>query len=193
MKHFKKLKGKKCSLSPIAPSDAEQYCKWLNDMEVGIFLEIAHQQLSLEKEESILKQMANRGDTIFGIIDNKTEKLIGNCGLHNLDHLNRKAEFGIFIGDKKMWGRGYGTEATQLILDYGFNILNLHNIWLRVFSYNERAFRSYEKCGFKAIGRRREVKIIGGIKYDEILMDLLATEYKSIYIKKIIENKCSKK
>ncbi|MCK4312444.1 MAG: GNAT family N-acetyltransferase [Candidatus Cloacimonetes bacterium] len=187
MKYFKKLIGKKCYLSPLNLEDAKQYTKWINDLEVTKYLLLICQQITLEKEQEILADMSKKGVQIFGIIDLKSDKLIGNCSLFKINHLNRKADFGIFIGDKKFWNKGYGTEATKLILDYGFNILNLNNIMLEVFSFNKRAIKSYEKIGFNTIGKRRESRIIGGKKYDEIYMDILASEFESIYIQKVME------
>jgi RimJ/RimL family protein N-acetyltransferase len=188
MKYFKKLIGEKCYLSPIRIEDAEQYCEWINDMGVAKFMVFSTQQIGITKEKAILEDMIKRGAQIFAIIDKEKDELIGNCSLFDIDHLHRKAEFGIFIGDKNYWGKGYGTEATKLLLDYGFNILNLNNIMLRVYSYNKRGIRSYEKCDFKVIGSRREVKIIGGKKYDEIYMDILASEFKSVYVNRILES-----
>ena len=189
MKYFKKLIGKKCYLSPISVDDAEQYCEWINDAEVNKFMVFSSHQIGVEKERIILEDMIKRNAQIFAIIDIEKDELIGNCSLFDIDHLNRKAEFGIFIGNKTYWGKGYGTEATMLILDYGFNTLNLNNIMLRVYSYNKRGISSYEKSGFKVIGNHREAKVIGSKKYDEIYMDILASEFKSIYIKKIMDQK----
>jgi RimJ/RimL family protein N-acetyltransferase len=73
------------------------------------------------------------------------------------------------------------------MLDYGFNVLNLNNIILKVYSFNIRAIKSYEKVGFKLIGLRRQARIFGNKKYDEIFMDILAEEFESKYIKKILQ------
>ena len=95
----------------------------------------------------------------------------------NVDSVHQQAELGIFIGEKDYWDKGLGTEAVKLLLDYGFNLLNLHNILLKVFSYNERAIKCYKKVGFKEIGRRRESREIASQKYDEIYMDILSSEF----------------
>ncbi len=187
MKYFKKLIGTKCYLSPINIEDAEKYCDWLNDLEVGINLLTFSQQLSLEREKNILEDMVKNNSLIFAIIESDSDKLIGNCSIFSVSQLNRKAEVGIFIGDKHFWGKGYGTEALSLLVDYGFNILNLNSILLEVFSYNDRAIKCYKKVGFKEIGRRREALIRAGKKYDEIYMDILAAEFKSIYINKFMK------
>ncbi len=184
MKYYKKLAGKKCYLSPINVEDVDQYCIWLNDLEISYNLLIFNQQLSLEKEKMILQDMIKNNAQIFAIVDADSDKLIGNCSIFRINERNRKAEVGIFIGDKNYWSKGYGSEALSLLIDYGFNILNLNNIMLEVFSFNKRAFSSYKKVGFKEIGRRREAIIFAGEKHDEIYMDILANEFESIYIKK---------
>jgi len=184
MKYYKKLIGEQCYLSPINVEDADQYCIWLNDLEVSSNLLIFSQQLSLEREKSILQDMIKNSAQIFAIVDATNDKLIGNCSIFRINERNRKAEVGIFIGDKNCWSKGYGSEALSLLIDYGFNILNLNNIMLEVFGYNERAIKAYKKIGFKEIGRRREAIIFAGDKHDEIYMDILASEFESIYIKK---------
>jgi len=186
MKYFKKLIGEKCYLSPISMEDAAQYSEWLSDIEVGIDLGVFSMQLSLLKEEKILQQMIDKNEYVFGIIDKETDTLIGNCGLHNVNNVDGRAEFGIFIGDKLYWSKGFGKDATQLILDFGFNILNLHAIYLQVFEYNLAAIKLYKQVGFKKAGAFREAKLIGGRKFDVILMDILAEEYTSVFIKKKI-------
>lgn len=183
MKYFKKLIGKKVYLSPINVEDAEQYCQWLNDFEVAQNLLIFDQQLSLEKEKVILNNMQKNDAQVFSIVDLKTDKLLGNCSIFRINLRNRKAEVGIFIGNKEFWNKGYGTEALSLLVDYGFNILNLNNIMLEVFDFNQRAFKAYQKVGFKLIGKRREAIILAGKKHDEIYMDILAEEFKSPFIK----------
>ena len=93
-------------------------------------------------------------------------------------HFN-SSEFGLLIGEKECWGKGYGTETTRLMLDYGFTCLNLHNIMLRAYSFNERGLRAYRRAGFQEIGRRREAIRLAGRVHDEVLMDCLATEFES--------------
>jgi RimJ/RimL family protein N-acetyltransferase len=93
---------------------------------------------------------------------------------------------GIVIGEKSRWGQGYGQEAVKLLLDYGFSLLNLNSVMLGTFSFNQRALRCYEKVGFKMIGRRRDARIIAGEKHDMILMDILAEEFESPFVKGLL-------
>lgn len=174
MKYFKKIEGERIYLSPMNEEDYEKYTAWINDLEISLNLGNAHQIYTLTKEKEILKEISENS---FAIIEKKNDKLIGNCGLIDIEHVTRKAELGIFIGEKEYWDKGFGTEAIKLLLDYGFNLLNLHNIMLEVFSFNKRAIKVYKKIGFKEIGRRREAREIAGKKYDEVFMDILSHEF----------------
>ncbi|MDR0301163.1 MAG: GNAT family N-acetyltransferase [Treponema sp.] len=174
--YYKKLVGKKCYLSPIDLNDAEKFTEWLNDLEVTTNLGPLYSGIiNVEGEKEILKDLSQKHN--YSIIDIETNELIGNCGFLEIDNVNQIAEIGIFIGNKKFWGKGYGTEALVLLIDYGFKALNLHNILLKVFSFNERAMKCYEKVGFKIIGKRREALNRGDKKFDAIFMDILYDEF----------------
>ena len=83
------------------------------------------------------------------------------------------------IGDKDEWSKGYGTEAARLIIGYGFNTLNLHRIYLRVFAYNKRGQRAYEKLGFVKEGVAREDHFFDGQYYDATTMSILENEWRN--------------
>jgi RimJ/RimL family protein N-acetyltransferase len=173
--HFKKLTGKKCYLSPMDTDDAELYTKWLNDLEVTMYLDFYGSAISLQSEKDLLPKLSKEHN--YSIVDIETDLLIGACGYMGVDHLNQIAEMEIFIGDKEYWGKGYGSEAVELLLDYGFKSLNLHNIMLRVYSFNERALWTYTKIGFKVIGKRREALRRDNQIFDTIYMDILSDDY----------------
>lgn len=177
VKYFKKMVGERIYLSPINVDDMEKYTEWINDLEISINLSTASEVYSIEKEREILEKISKEGYN-FAIIDLNKDEVIGNCGLLDVNMCHRSAELGIFIGNKNYWSQGYGAEAINLLLNYGFNLLNLNSIILRVHSFNKRAISCYKKCGFKEIGRRREAYIVGGRKYDDIFMDILASEFK---------------
>ena len=188
MTYYKKLVGEKCYLSPISLEDAEKWTEWDSDLEFAIPLgEEAFMIFSLDKTKEIISNIIKKQDPVFSIIDLETDTPIGRCMLFSVDPINRKAMLGIGIGKKDYWNKGYGLDATKLLLDYGFNLLNLNNIMLGVYSYNQRAISCYRKIGFKEIGRRRRAKIIGGRMFDEVLMDILAEEFESVYVNKFIE------
>ncbi len=174
MKYYKKLVGKKCYLSPISIEDVGQYTEWLNDLEVTKTLSIFSMNISYNSEIEILERVSKEHN--YAIIDLENDKLIGNVGLTDINHLHRTAEIGIFIGDKSYWNKGYGGEAMKLLLKYSFSYLNLRNVMLRVFAYNERAVRCYEKIGFKVIGKRRSSIQFDMKEHELILMDILNDE-----------------
>jgi RimJ/RimL family protein N-acetyltransferase len=109
----------------------------------------------------------------------ESDKLIGGTGLHDLDWTNRHSGFGIFIGDKEEWGKGYGTQATQLVIDFAFARLNLHRVWLHVYEYNERGIRAYEKVGFQKEGILRQSRYFDGKYWDTIVMSILRPEWEA--------------
>ncbi len=173
--YIKKLIGTKCYLSPMELSDAPKYAAWLNDLDVAVFTQIADKSLSVDKERDILAAIGKEHN--YGIVDAATDTLIGSCGLMDIDALNRCAEIGIVLGDKSYWGKGYGTEALRLLLDYAFRYLNLHNVMLRVYDYNPRGIACYEKVGFKTIGRRRGAIMRNLAAHDVVYMDIVAADF----------------
>ncbi|HEY6057598.1 MAG TPA: GNAT family protein, partial [Candidatus Limnocylindrales bacterium] len=105
--------------------------------------------------------------------------LIGTCAFSQLDGDNGSALYHITIGEKEYWGRGYGTEATELMLEHAFSRLGLHRVALTVFSFNERAVRSYRKVGFVIEGRAREAIWRDGRYWDEISMSVLEDDWRA--------------
>jgi RimJ/RimL family protein N-acetyltransferase len=187
MSYYRMLVGKKCYLSPCLPEDAEHWAEWFNDLQVTIPLgDEAYTPTSVEREQEAIREILEDNSHVFSIVHLKTNQAIGRCMFFNVDEVNRAAMLGIVIGEKSHWDQGYGQEAVSLLLDYGFNLLNLNSVMLGTFSFNERAIRCYEKVGFQLIGRRREARIIAGQKYDLILMDILADQFESPYIKPML-------
>ncbi len=184
MKYFRKLIGDKCYLSPVSLDDVEKYTEWINDMETGQFVLFASGVYDIDKERLTLEYLM-KNSIIFAIVDKDTNKVIGNCGIHNKSEVHRTGTFGIFIGDKSYWSQGYGAEATMLILDYAFNLLNLNSINLDVVAFNARGIKCYEKCGFKYMGKRRDGIFMAGSYHDVLIYDILASEFESPYIKKL--------
>ena len=182
MKYFKKLVGERIYLSPRSTEDAEIFTEWLNDFETTDYLGRSWCLTSLEGEKKYLEENNNK-EASFVIVTLEKNQMIGTVSLEDINSINRTATLGIFIGDKNFRGNGYGTEAIRLLLDYGFNYMNLNNIKLDVMEFNERAIKCYEKCGFKEYGRRRKASFINGKYYDRIEMDILSEEFKESYIK----------
>ncbi|MCG8569655.1 MAG: GNAT family N-acetyltransferase [Spirochaetes bacterium] len=175
MRYYKKMVGKKCFLSPIFLEDAEKITAYLNDLEVTNTLQIATKNISLFQEKEILPKLVKEHN--YAIVDLQTEKLLGICGFNDYNAIHRNCEIGLFIGNKDYWGKGYGEEAMCLLMDYGFRFLNLRNIMLRLYDFNNRGLKCYKKIGFKEIGRRRKAVMRNMQEADEIYMDILSEEF----------------
>jgi len=172
---IRKLVGEKCYLTPMRIEDAEKYATWLNDLEVVRYTQFAGQVISIAKEQEILAVLAKEHN--YGIVDKKTNELIGSCGLMNLNQLNQTAEIGIIIGNKDYWNDGYGREALALLIDYGFKYLNLENIMLLVYAFNQRGIACYRSLGFKIMGERRNALRQECQQYNIIYMDLIPEDF----------------
>lgn len=177
MRHYKKIQGRNVYLSPMHSDDIEKIAEWLSDIEISRGLSLASKIFTLESGRASLQSVDS---DFFSIVTQGGDRLIGACGYWNTDSTQRQSEVIIMIGDRNHLGKGYGTEAMNLLLEFGFNVRNLHSIRLRVYSFNERGIRSYEKCGFKPAGRLREAGRINGEYYDEINMDILEQEYRAL-------------
>jgi RimJ/RimL family protein N-acetyltransferase len=118
----------------------------------------------------------------FSIHNLGDDKIIGTVDLSGINWTARDASLGIGIGEKDFWGKGYGTDAMNLILRFGFESLNLNRIWLTVFEYNERAYRCYERLGFTTEGRQRQVLNRFGKRWDMIFMGILRSEWEAMQV-----------
>lgn len=183
MKYFKKLVGENIYLSPMNVEDSEVYLKWMSEFNVTDCMGLSSELMNLTSEQNWIEESLKKMKLQFAIVDLETDKLIGNCGFEDINQIRRTATIGLFIGDEEHRSKGYGTQILKLLLDYGFNYLNLNNIMLEVFSFNERAIKTYTKLGFKEIGRRRESYFLNGKYYDEVFMDMLNVDFKESYIK----------
>jgi RimJ/RimL family protein N-acetyltransferase len=131
------IAGDLVALGPLRRDLLPLYQRWINDLGTMRTLGLAPLPMTSEKEQDWYdRQSKTEDDTPFTIYERETLRPIGNTGLHGVDHRNRSATFGILIGEPECRGKGYGTEATRLMLDYAFSALGLHNVMLTVFEFN---------------------------------------------------------
>ena len=172
--------GNHIRLRHVECEDLPFFVRWLNDPEVILGLAM-HTPLSQAEEdrwfEDTLKRDVDERPLVIEVQVEDIWKMIGNCGFFNIDWRNRSAELGIFIGDKTLWNKGFGTEVMQLLLRHGFTTLNLHRIYLRVFENNFRAIRTYEKAGFTHEGRMRQAEFRDDKYLDVLIMSVLRPEW----------------
>ncbi len=174
------IEGQLVALGPYRRDHIPIYQAWINDFGTIRTLKLPPGPMTVEQETAWYDAMATSSDTAsFVIYERSTWRPIGGTNLHQIDYRHRTASFGIMIGVENCRGKGYGTEATRLTLDFAFTALGLHSVMLTVYAFNLAGQRTYAKAGFKEIGRRRECRWMGGRFWDEIYMDCLAGEFVS--------------
>ncbi len=176
MKYYKKILGDRIYLSPINTDEVDSYLKWMNDESVAVPFGQYHRIVSSKNDMKWLYE-PNSDMHRYAIVLIKDDILIGNISLHNIDHLNRNAFIGIFIGEKEQRGKGYGAEAIRLILNYGFKTMNLHNIMLTVHADNYEGISCYKKVGFREVGRLHEWIFKDGKYVDKIYMEMMKRDF----------------
>jgi diamine N-acetyltransferase len=147
--------------------------KWINDPEIIQFTNYYRPISEMEQKDWFEAIHKNKNQFVFGIEELSTNKLIGTCGLYDYDSVNSKAELRMKIGDKSQWGKGYGKIALNQLLDFGFQDLNLHRIWLKVLEDNEAAVNLYKKFNFVIEGNLKDDMFIKGHFKNVILMGLI--------------------
>ncbi len=171
------IKGEKVILRPIRLSDAPRFVKWFNDPKFNKFMLV--RKATLREEIKWIKDLAKKKktDLVFAI-ETESGNHIGSVGLHQINKEYGHATLGIMIGGRRYWNKGYGTDASRAIINYGFKKMKLHRIGLDVYEYNPRAIKVYKRLGFKIEGRKRELTKLNGKYYDAFYMGLLGSEWK---------------
>lgn len=171
------LRSARLYFRPLEREDAPRLAAFVNDPDVRRTV-LTHRPMSVGAEEAFLAALPNSlNDVMLGIVLRELGELIGVTGLHRLDWRDRRGDLGLLIGDKEEWGKGYGTEATRLMLDYAFGTLNLNKVTLEVFSNNPGGLRAYEKAGFQREGLLRQQHFIEGRYVDGIVMGMLREQW----------------
>ncbi|MFA6421863.1 MAG: GNAT family protein [Candidatus Buchananbacteria bacterium] len=174
------LKGKKIILKPINLKEAPSFVKWFQDEEVIKFLGRQNKGLTLVKEKQYIKKIAENKEQVLWSIYTKDGVHIGSTDLHSLSKENKKTEWGIMIGDKNYWNKGYGQDVLKTIIKYSFNTLKLNRFGLSVYEGNIGGIKCYAKCGLKKEGIKRQSIYRYGRFWDEIIMAMLKSDYKKL-------------
>ncbi|MGE5251478.1 MAG: GNAT family N-acetyltransferase [Bacteroidota bacterium] len=180
------LKGRLVRLSAMDAEEMSKYfAAWNRDSELMRLMDsgpsVPHS--AKKSKEWLEKQLNELGQARYWFTIRALEDgcLLGDIELEITDWNRREAFVGLGIGPSEFRGKGYGTEAMQLALEYAFLELNLNRVTLNVFEYNPRAVRSYEKAGFRHEGRMREALFREGRRWDLIYMGILRQEWMEKY------------
>jgi RimJ/RimL family protein N-acetyltransferase len=175
--------GQRVYLRPLEKSDInKRYLAWINDSEIGKFLEVNLFPTTKNELLDYYKQIKrNRTNLIFAIVTKDKNRHIGNIKLGDINYIHRYADLGIMIGEKDFLGKGYGREAVLLLLDYAFNRLNLNKVILAVYSNHKIAIKCYSRIGFKIEGRIKDLLYFQGKYVDKVLMGISRSEFNKLY------------
>ena len=177
--HHPFIIGEKLYLRGLERSDLEgDYFDWLNDREVTKFIDSGDFPNNMERMEEYYRNIALSHDNVmFAIIDKESDKHIGNIKLGPINWIRRMATLGIMIGDKEFWGKGYGTEAIRLVLDYAFKRLNLQEVSAGVATVHQPSIRAFEKAGFEIEGRVKGQFFLDGEYYDSLYLGVTKDDF----------------
>ncbi|HID40454.1 MAG TPA: N-acetyltransferase [Calditrichaeota bacterium] len=171
------LIGKKIYLR--APTDGDEYIYALseNNPETRHFLYYGFPTSPGQKKEKIESMVNDQHTVLFTICSKEPDKPIGNTAFVRIDWIGRMGTFYIAIAEKENWSKGYGSEATRMMVNYAFDTLNLNRIQLHVSKENQPALNTYRKIGFKEEGTLRQAMYFDGRYIDFYLMAILKEDF----------------
>ena len=178
------LAGRLVRLGAREPDEVGRaFARWERDSEYHRLLDNDPNHLWSVRQYQTWQRAEQENESLdqftFAIITLADNRLVGFIGMGGFQWSHGEAWVGIGLGERDDWGKGYGTDAMQVILLYAFRELNLFRVTLGVFSYNPRAIRSYEKAGFTVEGRVRQIVARDGQRSDEIVMGILRSEWET--------------
>jgi RimJ/RimL family protein N-acetyltransferase len=175
--------GEHVALGPMRHDLIETYHRWFNDFRMLRTTGASAQPQTVETVEAQYASLATPEQdphgVSFTIYCSSDWAPIGSTRLVDVDFHHATAEFVIFIGEPLERGKGYGTEATRLMLNYAFTALGLRNVLLKVYEFNLAGQHAYRKAGFREFGRRHRCHFMGGKFWDVIYMECLAADFQS--------------
>ncbi|MDU2662033.1 MAG: GNAT family protein [Clostridioides difficile] len=176
------LKGTRVGLRELTPNDVTgNYGRWLNDKEVCKY----NSHLRFPYTNDMLKQYVSnvngsKENLVLAVIEMESREHIGNISLQNINYIDRSAELALLFGEKMYWGKGFAFEAATLIIEHGFNEINLERIYCGTSSQNERMQHLASRLCFTKEGLRRKAIFKGGAYYDIVEYGLLKDEFNSM-------------
>lgn len=170
------LQGPTVRLEPLTATMLEDYLHGLGDPEVQR-LTGTHAVFDRASVAQWLSSRASQHDRAdWAVVRLDDGAFLGEAVINDVDPDNESASYRVWLAGPASTGRGYGTEATRLVVDFAFDQLQLHRLALEVHEHNPRARRVYEKCGFTVEGRLRAALLWRGHRYDTLVMSMLSTD-----------------
>ena len=170
------VKGDRLRLEPVGPEHFDGIWEMLNDAE-GARMTGSTRTFEEEFARSWVATRQDHDDRAdFAIVRLEDDEVLGEVVLNELDADSARCNFRIGLRGPEVFDRGYGTEATGLVLDYAFDTVGLHRVELEVYDFNGRGQRCYEKAGFVQEGVLRESRFLDRRWVDTVVMGILRTD-----------------
>lgn len=174
------IETKRLILEPISIKFcSDEYVNWLNDKEIYKYLDNGGNYTKAALQDYLIKYTKNTV-LFWAIIVKETQKHIGNIKIDPINYRNQIGEYGILMGDKQNWGKGYAKEASIAVINYCFKNVGLRKIVLGVIKDNTAAINLYNTLGFKLEGTYRMHGIYEGKFCDSIRMAIFNEEDPSV-------------
>lgn len=173
------IKGKGIYLKLLNSDDATSaYLNWMEDNEVTQFLESRWKSYTLDELKAYIEE-TNDGlnNFLFGIFQIESKEHIGNIKIGGINQIHRYADIGILIGNKKMWGKGYATEAINLITNYAFNELNLNKLIAGIYVINKGSYKAFMKANYEEAGTLKRHSFCNGKYIDIVLVEKIKDSF----------------
>lgn len=181
------IEGEAVALGPHRRDLLPLYHRWMNDFEVSRTSGLVFYPLTREAVDAWYERVADNTRAVeFTIYERASLRPIGITGLAEIERHHGTAEFWITLGARDCWGKGYGSETTRLMLEYGFTAVGLENIMLKVHSFSERSVALYRRAGFQLIGCRRNAIRAGNRRYDDVYMDCISGEFQGSALRALL-------
>lgn len=167
------VRGARVGLGPLRRDLVGEYQRWYNDVSTGETLGLSWPTTFEQELASFERRVTDTREIYFTIYELESLRPVGISNLYDIDARHSRGCFGVTIGAAECRGKGYGTEATRLTLDYAFNVYGLQNVMLTVYEFNVGGIRAYERAGFREFGRRQRCSRMGQKLWDIIYMQCL--------------------
>jgi ribosomal-protein-alanine N-acetyltransferase len=175
------LPGKGLYLRPLRLTDADgPWPSWLNDQAVTQFMSAGTWPITREDQIAYFQSTVGARHTlVLAICLAEDGRHVGNVALNSIDFINRRAELGILIGDRKAHGQGIGAQAIKLLSGHAFDRLNLHKVWARVEEGNTSAFKAFVAAGFEHEATLKEEILHHGTWHNSLYLGFLAARHRA--------------
>ena len=185
------LKGNITSLRAIEKKDLKSLMNWRNKPSFRQFFR-EHREINIYNQNLWFKEYVKKKDTthMFSIIENKTNELIGACGLCYIDWINKNADFSIYIGKNNIYiDEKFAIDSANILLNYGFNVLNLHRIWAEIYEFDKKKIKMFKKLKFQLDGRHKETYFFKNKWHDSLFFGILSKNFSKKNKEKNMKNK----